>query len=522
MAKRETMQGWRHITWTALKTVMWVTTLMVAIAIVGCSDRAVATAPAASQPAPPPKTVLTPEASATKLTAPPIVEVSPPQAIQALQAYLEGYQPQVTILSPKPDEVLTDDTVTVRFQVKDLPIFQDKVLGMGPHLEVVLDNQPYTMVYDLNQPLVLKDLDAGSHTLRAFASRPWHESFKNEGAYAQVTFHVGAKTGTNTPDPKLPLLTYSRPTGSYGAEPIMLDFYLTNAPLHLVAQTSSDDDIPDWRIRATINGQSFVFDRWQPIYLKGFQPGKNWVKLEFLDETGEPVQNQFNTTARLITYEPNGIDSFSKLIRGELPLAEARRMIDPNYMPASPVAAPATPSPSAPSAPVTSLPSSAPATESVPTPKPAATPAPEQASPLLAPTIAPSSEAVAPEPAVTSPTETLESQLDSGKPEAKPVEPALAPTEPLVAPSPTPQMAPQAEPSGEAPPPTVMAPPTPQPEVAEPVSPTNPDVATPSGVVESKPMVDVAPVDATPSLSSEQLPSAPVPATPVPTTSPAA
>ncbi|MCS6814438.1 MAG: hypothetical protein NZ772_12845, partial [Cyanobacteria bacterium] len=393
MAGCGTMQGWQHVARTGLnaawRTITWATVLIVAMVIVGCSDRAVATAPAARQPAPPPTTVLTPEPSATKPAAPPIVEVSPPQAIQALQTYLEGYQPQVTILSPKPDEVLTDDTVTVRFQVKDLPIFQDEVLGMGPHLEVILDNQPYTMVYDLSQPLVLKDLDAGSHTIRAFASRPWHESFKNEGAYAQVTFHIGAKTGTNTPDPKLPLLTYSRPTGSYGAEPIMLDFYLTNAPLHMVAQTSPEDDIPDWRIRATINGQSFVFDRWQPIYLKGFQPGKNWVKLEFLDENGEPVQNQFNTTARLITYEPNGMDSFSKLIRGDLPLVEARRITDPNYEPASPVAAPATPSPSAPSAPVTSLPSSAPAAQPISTPKPAATPASEQTPPSPAPTIVP-------------------------------------------------------------------------------------------------------------------------------------
>jgi hypothetical protein len=70
------------------------------------------------------------------------------------------------------------------------------------------------------------------------------------------------------------VLTYSRPTGSYGAEPIMLDFYLTNAPLHLVAQENPDDEIADWRIRVTVNGESFVLDRWQPVYLKGFKPGK--------------------------------------------------------------------------------------------------------------------------------------------------------------------------------------------------------------------------------------------------------
>lgn len=37
----------------------------------------------------------------------------------------------------------------------------------------------------------------------------------------------------------------------------MLDFYLTNAPLHVVAQENPADDIADWRIRVTINGESF-------------------------------------------------------------------------------------------------------------------------------------------------------------------------------------------------------------------------------------------------------------------------
>lgn len=224
-----------------------------------------------------------------------ISEVSPPGVIQLLRQDLDRYQPQVKILTPKPDQVITDNTLAVNFQVRDLPIFQNLKLGLGPHLEVVLDHQPYTMVYDISQPLVLEDLEPGTHTLRVFASRPWHESFKNEGAYAQVTFHVFTKTNDNYPSVELPLLTYSRPTGSYGAEPILLDFYLTNAPLHLIAQEQAEDDVADWRIRCTINGQSFLLDRWQPLYLKGFQPGNNWVQLEYLDQQGRLLQNGFLT-----------------------------------------------------------------------------------------------------------------------------------------------------------------------------------------------------------------------------------
>jgi hypothetical protein len=51
-------------------------------------------------------------------------------------------------------------------------------------------DEPYKAVYDLSEPLVFKDLSPGTHTLRVFASRPWHESFKNQGAFDQRTFHI--------------------------------------------------------------------------------------------------------------------------------------------------------------------------------------------------------------------------------------------------------------------------------------------------------------------------------------------
>ncbi|GAX41196.1 FHA domain containing protein [Tolypothrix sp. NIES-4075] len=258
-------------------------------------------------------------------------EVSPPAVIQELRSLDDIYQPQVTILTPQADEVLQDDKVTVRLQVKDLPIFKDPKFDLGPHLHVILDNQPYISVYDLNQPLVLPDLSPGTHTLRVFASRPWDESFKNEGAYAQTTFHIFTKSDDNNPDAALPLITYNRPQGIYGAEPILLDFYLTNAPLHLVAKDNPNNQIADWRIRCTINGESFVLDRWQAIYLKGFKPGKNWVKLEFLDDKGNVVKNVFNSTIRLITYEPKGKDTLSQIVRGELSAEQVRSIVDPNY-----------------------------------------------------------------------------------------------------------------------------------------------------------------------------------------------
>jgi hypothetical protein len=330
-------------------------------------------------------------------------EVAPPEVIQELRQTLEVYRPQVTLITPQPDEVLQDTNVTVRFQVKDLPIFKNPQFELGPHLHVILDNRPYIPVYDLNQPLVLPDLSPGTHTLRVFASRPWHESFKNEGAYAQTVFHIFTKTDDNSPDASLPLLTYSRPQGSYGAEPILLDFYLTNAPLRLGAKDNSDDPFSDWRIRCTINEESFVFDRWQAVYLKGFKPGNNWVKLEFLDNQGNAVKNAFNTTVRLVNYQPKGKDTLSRIVRGELKADEVRSIVDQSYI-AKPAVPEPTPEPEkqpvlTPEIPevVQPQPTELPQPEVTPTPQASESPAPQ---PEVTPTPEPQPE-VTPTPQAT-------------------------------------------------------------------------------------------------------------------------
>ena len=287
--------------------------------LIGCSDRLEATSPVMEQ-------------SSTPVTTNKLSEVAPPPVIQELKEVLDQYHPQVSIISPQPREILSETTVSLQLDVRDYPLFKDETLGLGPHLHLFIDDQPYRAVYNVDESIILEDLSPGTHTIRVFASRPWHESFKNEGAYAQTTFSVFTETEDNAPKTSLPLLTYSRPQGSYGAEPIMLDFYLTNAPLHFVANNDPDDDIMDWRIKATINGESFLIDTWQPIYLRGFEPGKNWVQLEFIDEKGNEVNNAFNNTVRVITYEPNGEDSLSKLVRGELSTEIARSIVDANYI----------------------------------------------------------------------------------------------------------------------------------------------------------------------------------------------
>jgi hypothetical protein len=187
-----------------------------------------------------------------------------------------------------------------------------------------------------------------------------------------------------------------------------------------VAQENSQDEILDWKIRATVNGESFAIDQWQPIYLKGFKPGKNWVKLELIDEQGNIVKNAFNNTVRLINYQPLGQDTLSKLVRGELTAAEARGIVDRTYQAPAPKP---TPNPE---------PKPTPALEKTPVTEPTpAVPETPVTQPSLEPTVSPE---VAPVQ-VIEPTPTATPQLETPK--------IVAPVQVI---EPTPTATPQLEP----------------------------------------------------------------------------
>jgi hypothetical protein len=246
-------------------------------------------------------------------------------------------KPVLKIVSPGKDEVINGSTVEVKLSLSgDLKGYmphKDPATGKGNHIHVILDNQPYEAYYELDQPFELRNVVAGKHTLRVFPSRPWHESYKNEGALQMVAFSVkgggdaSRPTTTNsgqtmannnssakpaTPregkdvlssragevDSAKPLLTYSRPKGEYKAEdadPIMIDFWLANAKLK--------GDGGEYRVRYIVDDDDARFiDKWEPIWLSGWISGKHTVRLELLDKDGKPVENGgYNTTSREIT-----------------------------------------------------------------------------------------------------------------------------------------------------------------------------------------------------------------------------
>lgn len=260
-------------------------------------------------------------------------------------------KPTLKILSPAKNAVINGSTVNVKVELSgDLKGYmphKDPATGKGNHIHVILDNQPYEAYYELNQPFEMRNVAEGKHTLRVFPSRPWHESYKNEGAFQIVEFTVkgggdaskptitkdgqtmaspikspAAKpeaskaamaNASTTParegkdfapsnavafDPTAPLLTYSRPKGEYkgeDADPIMIDFWLSNAKLQ--------GNGGQYRVRYSIdNGEAKFLDKWEPIWLSGWINGKHTVKLELVDKDGNLLNNGgYNSTTREIT-----------------------------------------------------------------------------------------------------------------------------------------------------------------------------------------------------------------------------
>ena len=247
----------------------------------------------------------------------------------------DAAQPTVKIVSPRKDAVVNGSKVEVKLvlsgDLKGYMPHKDPATGKGNHIHVILDNQPYEAYYELGQPFELRNVVAGKHTLRLFPSRPWHESYKNSGAFQMVTFTVkgggdaskptttnsGQTMANNNPDltpqregkvfpasaagdvnPGQPLLTYSRPKGEYkgaDADPIMIDFWLTGAKLK--------GDGGEYRVRYIVDDDEPRFiDKWEPIWLSGWINGKHTVRLELLAKDGRPVENGgYNTTSREIS-----------------------------------------------------------------------------------------------------------------------------------------------------------------------------------------------------------------------------
>jgi hypothetical protein len=383
-------------------------------------------------------------------------EVAPPAAVQQLQEALAERQPRLRILEPAAEAVLPDGPWRLRLQVDDWPLVDAGPLGLGPHLLVRIDDgEPLRLT---SAEATLPALSPGSHRLTVVAARPWGEAVKSPGAQVQIRVHRTAANPLALPAPGSPQLLPMSPAAALADEPLLLDWLLIDAPL----QHLRDDDAR-WRLRVTVNGDSFLVDRQTPLWLRGWRPGSNALQLELLDGRGEPLNPPFNSLVQEVRLDPSAprpVWAQGRLSPGDLAVLLGQ-----------------SPPP--------------------PTPEPQA-PAPEEAEPPAAE--APASEPLASEPSTTAPAAAPQPvETQAGEPQTAELEnKELQIAAPQKA-QPSPETAPAEEEPTTEPPSPAPDQQAPQPGPAEP----GPTEAAPAAATVSSPSPPRQGSEAPPSASPE-------------------
>ncbi|MDB5228221.1 MAG: hypothetical protein JWN78_2414 [Bacteroidota bacterium] len=165
----------------------------------------------------------------------------------------------------------------------------------GQHIHNIIDNEPYTAIYD--PKATVKAKNEGQHFFLSFLSRSYHESIKSKHAYILSTAITGkSRYAARYARPNLesPMLFYSRPKGEYtGSETdaVLLDFYLVNCDLSKTG----------YSVLAEINGNKFKLTKWCGYFMEGLPMGENTVKLSLLDIDGKVVNSPFSVSERKFT-----------------------------------------------------------------------------------------------------------------------------------------------------------------------------------------------------------------------------
>jgi hypothetical protein len=224
-------------------------------------------------------------------TSAPIQEVAPPGAVQQLRADLLERRPRLAISAPADGALLPEGPWTLRLELEDWPLVDAGGMGLGPHLRVQLDDEPALAV--TTTEVAMPSLAPGSHRLTVYAAWPWGEAVKDPGACRQIRLHRVAANPLALPPPGSPQLLLVSPAEPRQSEPVLLDWLLLDAPL----QNLRDGD-DRWRLRVTLNGDSFLVDRQEPLWLQGWRRGGNALLLELVDPRGNPLNPPFNSLVR--------------------------------------------------------------------------------------------------------------------------------------------------------------------------------------------------------------------------------
>jgi hypothetical protein len=417
---------------------------------------------------------------ATSAPAAPMQEVAPPPGVQQLATALGEHSPQVSILAPADGSTVPNEPWNLRLQLRDWPLADAGDLGLGAHVVVQLDDEPPQRIAQASQAagspstnagaqtaelnLTMPPLRPGSHRLTVFAARPWGEVVKSPGASSQILLQRVAPNPLRVPAPGSPQLIAVSPGPEPRPEPVLVDWLLLDAPLQGLREGDAS-----WRLRVSVNGDSFLVDQNSPLWLKGWRSGSNSLQLELVDGRGEPLNPPFNSLVTDVVIQANAPRPawLNRLEPADLArlLGQAPPTTEPIPEPsAAPAAEPPLPPEPAPEPEQSRAPSQD--TEAPPEPEPAASAAPDPATPSDPATASMPEPPVAPRPlpgAVAAPEPTGMEDLQGG-------------TTPGIQPDPDPEAAlePVAVPLTQAEPTATAASSTIQP------APTNPERIAPS------------------------------------------
>jgi len=226
-------------------------------------------------------------------------EVSPPGAVQQLQVALSRHTPRLELISPADGSLLKTGDVQLTLRIEDWPLAEDPELGLGAHVALQIDDAPpLRFGHSENNRLQIRlpDLSPGSHRFTAYAAMPWGESVKSQGASLQWRLNLIKELPGTQPDQDAPWLAVVSPSDLGSGDPLLLDWLIWNAPLQNLREGDGR-----WRLRISVNGDSFLVDGQEALWLKAAGGGSGSVQMELLDGLGEPIAPVFNNQLRATT-----------------------------------------------------------------------------------------------------------------------------------------------------------------------------------------------------------------------------
>ncbi len=219
-------------------------------------------------------------------------EVAPPLAVKQIREKLNKYHPNIKVDTSIEDVVIEKEDFELVLKVFDWPMINDPQLGIGPHVAVQLDDLPLRRLTEVENGelhVLFKNLSPGSHRVSAYAAYPWGEAVNAFDSKIQLKVHIFEKLDGTQPNENQPWLNVVSPNNSWQSEPVLIDWILWNSPIQEIKENDSF-----WKLKITINGESFVMNQQEPIWVKGLNKEENLIKFELLDAFDNPIYPFFN------------------------------------------------------------------------------------------------------------------------------------------------------------------------------------------------------------------------------------